>query len=100
MIWRLVLPMARSRAISRERWVTIIVKVFQMMNEPTNNAMPAKIMNMIPTILRSFLTASELSLATVLPVTASMPSGRSALNRFASVAWLTPSLALTLIASN
>ena len=53
--WRRVAPIARSSAISRERWVTIIVKVFQMMNEPTNRAMPAKIMNRIPTILRSFL---------------------------------------------
>ena len=40
--WRRVAPIARSSAISRDRWVTIIVKVFQMMNEPTNSAMPAK----------------------------------------------------------
>ena len=45
--WRRVAPIARSSAISRERWVTIIVKVFQMMKEPTNSAMPAKIMNRI-----------------------------------------------------
>ena len=100
MIWRRVLPMARSRAISRERWVTIIVKVFQMMKDPTNSATPAKIMNMMPTILRSFLIASELSLATVLPVTASSPSGTTALRFLASSAWLTPLSALTLMLSN
>ena len=53
--WRRVAPTARSRAISRERWVTIIVNVFQMMNEPTNSAMPAKIMNMMLTNLRPVL---------------------------------------------
>ena len=42
MTWPRVAPIARSSAISRDRWVTIIVKVFQMMNEPTNRAMPAK----------------------------------------------------------
>ena len=66
---------ARSSAISRDRWVTIIVKVFQMMKEPTNSAMPAKTMNRIPTILKFSLMASEFSSATVLPVTASVPVG-------------------------
>ena len=42
---RRVAPIARSSAISRDRWVTIIVKVFQMMNDPTNSAMPAKTPN-------------------------------------------------------
>ena len=75
---RRVAPIALSSAVSRERWVTIIVNVFQMMKEPTNSATPAKIMNRIPTNLRSFLTASEFSLATVAPVTASVPSGTTA----------------------
>ena len=56
---RRVAPMARSSAISRERWVTIIVKVFQMMNEPTNSATPAKTMNRILTIFRSSSIASD-----------------------------------------
>ena len=91
MIWRRVLPMARSRAISRERWVTIIVKVFQMMKEPTNRATPAKIMNRMPTILRSFLIASELSFATVLPGDGLETVGKVGTQvASASSAWLTP----------
>ena len=97
---RRVAPIALSSAISRERWVTIIVNVFQMMKEPTNSATPAKIMNRIPTNLRSSLTASEFSLATVAPVTASVPSGTTAARLAASSFWLTPSSALTLMVSN
>ena len=93
--WRRVAPIALSSAISRDLWVTIIVNVFQMMKEPTNRAIPAKIMNRMPTTLRSFSTASEFSCATVFPVTASAPSGTTALSRFVSSAWLTPSSALT-----
>ncbi len=96
---RRVAPIALSSAVSRERWVTIIVNVFQMMKEPTNSATPAKIMNRIPTNLRSFLTASEFSLATVAPVTASVPSGTTAARFAASSFWVTPSSALTLMAS-
>ena len=88
-------PIALSSAISRDLWVTIIVNVFQMMNDPTNRAIPAKIMNRMPTILRSFCTASEFSCATVSPVTASAPFGTTASSRFASSVWLTPSSALT-----
>ena len=69
-------PIARSSAISRDRWVTVIVKVFQMMNEPTNSAMPAKIPNRMPTILKFALIASAFSLATAAPVTASVPVGQ------------------------
>ena len=99
-IWRRVAPTARIRAISRDRWVTIIVKVFQMMNEPTNKAMPAKIMNMMLTNFRSSLTASEVSCATCAPVTASAASGTAASSRFARAASVTPSSARTLMASN
>ncbi len=91
--------MARISAISRERWVTIIVKVFQMMKAPTNRAMPAKIMKRIPTIFRSFSMASAFSFATVLPVTASAPAGTTASRRSASSVWLTPSSALTSMVS-
>ena len=76
--WRRRAPIARSSAISRERWVTVIVNVFQMMKEPTNSAIPAKITKRIPTILKFSLTASAFSLATVAPVTASVPSGTTA----------------------
>ena len=47
-----VAPTARVSAISRERCVTIIVKVFQMMKDPTNNAIAAKIVNSTPTKLK------------------------------------------------
>ena len=59
--WRRRAPIARSSAISRDRWVTIIVKVFQMMNEPTNRAIPAKRPKMTPTILKFVLVASAFS---------------------------------------
>ena len=75
MTWRRRAPIARSSAISRERWVTVIVKVFQMMKDPTKSAMPAKIPNMIPTILKFSLIASAFSSATASPVTASVPCG-------------------------
>ena len=51
----------RIRAISRERWVTIIEKVFQMMKPPTNSATPAKIMNRTFTIFSSSFTAAAFS---------------------------------------
>ena len=91
--------MARSRAISRDRWVIVMVKVFQMMNEPTNRAIPAKIMNSTVTNLRSAFTASVDSFTTVAPVTASAPSGNTALIRCARSAGATPGAALTLIES-
>ena len=75
------------------------MNVFQMMNDPTNSAMPAKIMNITETICRSLLTASEFSLATCAPVTASVPSGTTVSSRLASWASVTPSAARTLIAS-
>ena len=71
--WRRVAPIARSSAISRDRCVIVIVNVFQMMKAPTKSAMPAKIMNKIPTILSSSLTASAFSFETDAPVTASVP---------------------------
>jgi hypothetical protein len=80
---RRVAPTARSSAISRERWVTIIVKVFQMMKAPTNRAMPAKTVKRIPTIFSSSLMASEFSFETAAPVTASVPSGTTASSRSA-----------------
>ena len=73
---RRVAPMARSSAISRERWVTIIVKVFQMMNEPTNSATCGEDHEQDLDDLQSSSIASEFSWATVAPVTASVPSGR------------------------
>ena len=91
--------MARINAISRERCVTIIVKVFQMMKAPTNRAIPAKIMNRMPTIFMSFLMESAFSLETLWPVTASAPSGTTLFRFAASSVWLTPSAALTLMVS-
>src|SRR4051812_27996524 len=88
-------PIARSSAISRERWVTVIVKVFQMMNEPTNSAMPAKAPNTMPTIWKLAFVASEFSFTTVAPVTASAPWGTTAESRWASSVWETPGSALT-----
>ena len=55
--------------------MTVIVKVFQMMNEPTNSAMPAKIPKRMPTIWKFSFVASAFSLATAAPVTASVPCG-------------------------
>ena len=92
--------MARSNAISRERWVTVIVKVFQMMNEPTNSAMPAKMPKRIPTIRKFSLVEAAFSFATAAPVSASVPCGITADSRSASADWLTPSSALTSIVSN
>jgi hypothetical protein len=92
--------MARSRAISRDRWVIVIVNVFQMMNEPTNKAIPAKIMNITVTTFRSVFTASADSFTTVAPVTASVPSGSTLLILCARSAGATPGSALTLIVSN
>ena len=83
-------PIARSSAISRERWVTVIVNVFQMMNEPTNSAMPAKVPKTSPTILKFSLIASAFSLATPAPVMASVPSGITAESRWASSVCETP----------
>ena len=99
LIWRRVAPIARINAISRERWVTIIVKVFQMMKPPTNNAMPAKIVSRMLTILRSASTAFAFSSDTVAPVTASAPSGTTVDRLSTSSAWLTPSSAPTSIVS-
>ena len=93
--WRRVAPMARSRAISRDRCVMIIVNVFQMMKPPTKSAMPAKIMNRIPTIFSSSLMASAFSFETEAPVTASVPSGRTALMRSLSSFCAMPSFAAT-----
>ena len=100
MTWRRRAPIARSSAISRDRWVTVIVNVFQMMNAPTNSAMPAKAPKRMPTIWKFALVAAAFSSATVLPVTASVPSGRTCEIRSASSVWDTPSSARTSIASN
>ena len=100
MIWRRVAPIARISAISRERWVTIIVKVFQMMKAPTNSAMPAKIVNRMLTIFRSCLDGVRVLLRdTVAPVTASAPSGTTVDRLSTSSAWLTPSSAPTSMVS-
>ena len=54
-------------AISRVRWVTIIENVFQMMNEPTNSAIPAKAMSMVLKKPMSFFMSSAASWAACSP---------------------------------
>jgi hypothetical protein len=76
-----------------------MVKVFQMMKEPTNRAMAAKVPKTMPTTLKFALVASAFSVATVAPVTASVPSGRTADSRYARSAWETPGSALTSMVS-
>ena len=38
--WRLVAPSARSSASSRERWATVIDRLFWIVKAPTNTAIP------------------------------------------------------------
>ena len=45
--WRPLAPIARSRAISRIRWATMIENVLKMMKQHTNSAMRAKIVNAV-----------------------------------------------------
>ena len=85
--WRRVAPIARSSAISRDRWVTIIVNVFQMMKPPTNSATPAKTANRMLRNWKSWLIASDASFATCAPVTASMPCGTTARQPLGQVGW-------------
>ena len=70
--------------------MTIIVKVFQMMNEPTNSAIPAKAEKSSPTIENDFAKASEDSFATAAPVRASVPAGRTPAMRSVRAVSVTP----------
>ena len=58
-------------AISRTRWATIIVNVFQMMNEPTNSAIAAKTVKSTLTKANWSLMTCDASAAAAAPVTAS-----------------------------
>lgn len=97
--WRRVAPIALSNASSRVRWATCMEKVFQMMKDPTNSAMPANPVSAMVTMPSPAVTASACSSATCCPVTASSPSGRTAPIRCASSSSDVPSAALATIES-
>ena len=80
---------ARSSAISRDRWVTIIVNVFQMMKEPTNRAMPAKIMNRMRHDLEVLLHRVGVLLRDGRSGDGLGAVGQQRVSRLASSAWLT-----------
>ena len=73
--WRRVAPTARSSAVSRRRWATRTLKVFQMTNEPTSRETAAKTSRMLVKMPRPSRIAAELWSATSAPVSASTPSG-------------------------
>ena len=83
---RRVAPIARISAISRLRWATIIVNVFQMMNEPTNNAMAAKVVNNTLTKPNRCLITFDASAPAAAPVTAGTDPSRIAVTKAESSA--------------
>ena len=64
-------PMARSRAISRPRWATMIEKVLKMMNEPTSSAMTPKTSRKVLKNPSASLTSFWLSRVICSPVSTS-----------------------------
>ena len=93
-------PSARSRASSRVRCATMIENVLKMMNEPTNSATNAKTSSAVLKKPSPSCNACVASSATVVDVTASAPSGRTASTEARSSEAATPSSPTTLIASN
>ena len=69
--WPRVAPMARSRASSRVRWATRMLKVFEMMNQPTNRAMTAKTSRIVVKKAKPSLTSLACSSEACSPVTTS-----------------------------
>ena len=71
-------PIARSSAISRVRWATMIEKVLQMMNAPTSSAMTANTMQervKKPSICLRVSACCSLVIAS--PVSTSVPVGNA-----------------------
>ncbi len=99
--WPLLAPMARSRAISRLRWATMIEKVLKMMKEPTSSAMTPKTSRKVLKKLSADLMSFWLSFVISEPVSTSMfLSPASDRLRFrATCACETPESALTRISS-
>ncbi len=64
-------PRARSRASSRVRWATMMLKVFTIRNVPTSSATPANTSRTVVKNEMPFWTSLAFSLASSAPVTAS-----------------------------
>ncbi len=64
-------PTARSRASSRVRWPTRMLKVLKMMNAPTSSEMPANTSRNVLKKLRKESKLAAISLAAVAALTAS-----------------------------
>ena len=84
MTWRRLAPMARSRAISRVRWATMIENVLWMMNDPTKRAITANVsMNVLKKPMPDF-TASCSSAVISAPVSVSTSAGSASAMRVRS----------------
>ncbi len=94
---RLLAPSARSRASSRTRWATSIVKVLKMMKAPTKTAMPAKTRRNVEKPPMACWTVLAFSSVSCFPVTASTPVGSIRAIRSRSSLWEMPSAAAMLI---
>ncbi len=97
---RLRAPSARSRASSRTRWATSIVKVLKMMKAPTKTAMPAKTSRNVEKPAMASWTVLAFSSVNCLPVIASTPVGSTRAIRSRSSFWEMPSSAAMLIELN
>ena len=98
--WRRLAPRQRSRASSRVRWATMMVKVLKIRNAPTSRATKAKASRAVPRNRpRVSLMAAAESSASSWPVRTSYLGSMAARMRSRSCAGVTPSTAATSISS-
>ena len=75
--WPRLAPSARSIAICRERWATVIEKVLLMMKAPTNIATNANTSMKMPNAPKDSSKAFSASATSSSPVMTSTPSGKA-----------------------
>ena len=93
--WRRVAPRARSSASSRLRWATRMVKVFQMMKEPTNTAIAAKTSRNVLMKLSCVSSRPARSSTTASADSACVPAGSVVASSSCSASGDVPSSAVT-----
>ena len=98
--WRRLAPRQRSRASSRVRWATMMVKVLKIRKAPTSRATKAKASSAVPRNrpMVSLMAAAESS-ASSSPVSTSYLGSTAARMRSRSCPAVTPSSAATSISS-